>query len=143
MSLSRMTSFSTRAAMRSTTPWAARHPDEMAMAAARRIPRMAQSRIKIGRASCRERVFMTWEDGIRDDLVTGVQTCALPILGIVFRLAVEELLVAAERTDVAQQDDLVLDASRDAIHDSLGRQASRRNGHGSRKENPANGKITH
>src|SRR5207244_4433935 len=38
---------------------------------------------KIGRASCRERVE-SWveeeaEDGIRDDLVTGVQTCALPI----------------------------------------------------------------
>src|SRR5207244_6219114 len=32
-------------------------------------------------------------DGIRDDLVTGVQTCALPISGIAFRL-VEILLEA-------------------------------------------------
>src|SRR5207244_10510345 len=28
-------------------------------------------------------VFFQAEDGIRDDLVTGVQTCALPILGAV------------------------------------------------------------
>src|SRR5690625_4109750 len=37
--------------------------------------------IKIGRASCRERVEKPWaaEDGIRDGHVTGVQTCALPI----------------------------------------------------------------
>src|SRR5258708_26350834 len=27
-------------------------------------------------------VFFQAEDGIRDDLVTGVQTCALPILGV-------------------------------------------------------------
>src|SRR5205823_1304702 len=39
--------------------------------------------IQIGRASCRERVTISEveeaEDGIRDKLVTGVQTCALPI----------------------------------------------------------------
>src|SRR5690606_4821728 len=40
---------------------------------------------KIGRASCRERGMHTAsrvqvEDGIRDFHVTGVQTCALPIL---------------------------------------------------------------
>src|SRR5690606_3007920 len=37
--------------------------------------------IKIGRASCRERVYSAGEteDGIRDFHVTGVQTCALPI----------------------------------------------------------------
>src|SRR5207244_887095 len=37
--------------------------------------------LEIGRASCRERVYVSVaaEDGIRDDLVTGVQTCALPI----------------------------------------------------------------
>src|SRR5690606_14992617 len=39
---------------------------------------------KIGRASCRERVKIAVgdgaEDGIRDFHVTGVQTCALPIL---------------------------------------------------------------
>ena len=29
--------------------------------------------------SCRIRFFFQAEDGIRDDLVTGVQTCALPI----------------------------------------------------------------
>src|SRR5207244_1939345 len=36
---------------------------------------------EIGRASCREglRSAADAEDGIRDDLVTGVQTCALPI----------------------------------------------------------------
>src|SRR5687767_1981760 len=33
---------------------------------------------EIGRASCRERVSAAG-DGIRDKLVTGVQTCALPI----------------------------------------------------------------
>src|SRR5207244_457962 len=41
-------------------------------------------RVEIGRASCRERGERRRgteaEDGIRDDLVTGVQTCALPIL---------------------------------------------------------------
>src|SRR5699024_3310609 len=40
--------------------------------------------VKIGRASCRERVKSgvesRAEDGIRDRNVTGVQTCALPIL---------------------------------------------------------------
>src|SRR5437870_5374800 len=39
---------------------------------------------EIGRASCRERVEISdecvAEDGIRDGHVTGVQTCALPIL---------------------------------------------------------------
>src|SRR5206468_2659366 len=40
---------------------------------------------EIGRASCRERgeiweVGLEAEDGIRDLIVTGVQTCALPIL---------------------------------------------------------------
>src|SRR5689334_11042998 len=35
---------------------------------------------QIGRASCRERVESAVEDGIRDGTVTGVQTCALPIL---------------------------------------------------------------
>src|SRR5690606_19899551 len=43
----------------------------------------AQGELEIGRASCRERE-MRWEgraeDGIRDFHVTGVQTCALPIL---------------------------------------------------------------
>src|SRR5438046_316465 len=44
----------------------------------------ARVRVKIGRASCRERVEVTGgaeqaEDGIRDWSVTGVQTCALPI----------------------------------------------------------------
>src|SRR5438034_516028 len=34
---------------------------------------------KIGRASCREKVYNSAEDGIRDHCVTGVQTCALPI----------------------------------------------------------------
>src|SRR5206468_3638473 len=34
---------------------------------------------EIGRASCRERVHVLAEDGIRDLIVTGVQTCALPI----------------------------------------------------------------
>src|SRR5207247_2105479 len=44
---------------------------------------------KIGRASCRERVKVSEgvviqaEDGIRDPLVTGVQTCALPILRLI------------------------------------------------------------
>src|SRR5699024_584483 len=55
---------------------------------------------KIGRASCREHGWVSWregrvytagtvdcvffqaEDGIRDRNVTGVQTCALPILGL-------------------------------------------------------------
>src|SRR5207244_3344521 len=35
--------------------------------------------LKIGRASCRGRREITRCDGIRADLVTGVQTCALPI----------------------------------------------------------------
>src|SRR5258708_19040939 len=39
--------------------------------------------------------FFQAEDGIRDDLVTGVQTCALPILDQQFALA-----VAAERPNV-------------------------------------------
>src|SRR5690606_19958583 len=34
---------------------------------------------QIGRASCRERVEISVDDGIRDFHVTGVQTCALPI----------------------------------------------------------------
>src|SRR5947208_683303 len=54
-------------------------PGEIRKAAlrARRLRRgrtQARTPVKIGRASGRERVE------IRDDLVTGVQTCALPIL---------------------------------------------------------------
>src|SRR5207244_9784489 len=45
--------------------------------------------------------FFQAEDGIRDDLVTGVQTCALPILDV--RLAL------AEKVEVRSMDD----------HDSL------------------------
>src|SRR5947208_2560313 len=52
---------------------------------------------EIGRASCRERVY-GWggaeaaEDGIGDDLVTGVQTCALPISGPTRRTAPAPIL---------------------------------------------------
>src|SRR5438552_889925 len=53
--------------------------------------------VQIGRASCRERVSMSVgaeaEDGIRDDLVTGVQTCALPI----FPSSVKNAPVASRR----------------------------------------------
>src|SRR5207247_524239 len=46
-------------------------------------PRPEADGVEIGRASCREREKVTGEgiagDGIRDPLVTGVQTCALPI----------------------------------------------------------------
>src|SRR5205809_1107948 len=38
-------------------------------------------RPQIGRASCRERAWKS-VDGIRDVAVTGVQTCALPILAL-------------------------------------------------------------
>src|SRR5207244_6801410 len=44
--------------------------------------------------------FFKAEDGIRDDLVTGVQTCALPIYAAFFRFAAgdpEDVGVAAER----------------------------------------------
>src|SRR5206468_1389752 len=39
------------------------------------------SGVQIGRAACRDRVEVAAaaEDGIRDLIVTGVQTCALPI----------------------------------------------------------------
>src|SRR3990170_7668407 len=35
-------------------------------------------------------VFLQAEDGIRDDLVTGVQTCALPIFSLPLEIAVED-----------------------------------------------------
>src|SRR5438552_7692814 len=38
-------------------------------------------------ATCRCAFFFLAEDGIRVDLVTGVQTCALPIWGQTFRFA--------------------------------------------------------
>src|SRR5207244_9398195 len=41
--------------------------------------------------------FFQAEDGIRDDLVTGVQTCALPILRDSTRAPAEDLLASAER----------------------------------------------
>src|SRR5207244_3189747 len=52
-------------------------------AEARQDEAVVRKKLEIGRASCRGRGEM-WgvgeaEDGIRDDLVTGVQTCALPI----------------------------------------------------------------
>src|SRR5258708_31258961 len=46
--------------------------------------------------------FFQAEDGIRDDLVTGVQTCALPIsrdLVELHRLLVEQAVGAAEHPD--------------------------------------------
>src|SRR5207244_1127859 len=48
------------------------------------IPDATMKEVQIGRASCRERGVVREDtgrakDGIRDDLVTGVQTCALPI----------------------------------------------------------------
>src|SRR5207247_8392524 len=56
---------------------------------------------------CSERCSMCWvclfffffqaEDGIRDPLVTGVQTCALPICGGKIEAAVKTILKAVER----------------------------------------------
>src|SRR5207247_1373341 len=46
----------------------------------RRRPRPAQRRHRVHRPGGRQRFFFQAEDGIRAPLVTGVQTCALPIL---------------------------------------------------------------
>src|SRR5699024_4541845 len=52
---------------------------------------------KIGRASCREKVIIrvTREDGIRDQNVTGVQTCALPIYSNLTRLHLKKRIMLA------------------------------------------------
>src|SRR5258708_29651697 len=42
------------------------------------------------------RFFFQAEDGIRDDLVTGVQTCALPISGLDVRQSEQLVYTAAE-----------------------------------------------
>src|SRR5690606_36964913 len=47
---------------------------------------------QIGRASCRERVYSQVVDCIRDFHVTGVQTCALPILKILGQKTVFPLI---------------------------------------------------
>ena len=46
---------------------------------------------------------------------------AVEDLRIAFGFAVDELLVAAQRAHVAQQDDVVLDACHDAVDDFLRR----------------------
>src|SRR5438552_9594758 len=50
-----------------------------------------------GYSGAREAVFFFYqaEDGIRDDLVTGVQTCALPICGCVLSRQVRGFSFAA------------------------------------------------
>src|SRR5258708_21848449 len=54
--------------------------------------------------------FFQAEDGIRDDLVTGVQTCALPILGLRF---LEDLVGTEDpRGGLARGDDDVGDGGR-------------------------------
>src|SRR5207249_8148974 len=49
------------------------------------MPRDFFSDASFGRRSATPACFFQAEDGIRDRHVTGVQTCALPILAIVFR----------------------------------------------------------
>ena len=44
--------------------------------------------------------FFQAEDGIRDRLVTGVQTCALPICGSSIYPAVQNILLAARALDL-------------------------------------------
>src|SRR6266487_1516653 len=52
--------------------------------------------------------FFQAEDGIRDGRVTGVQTCALPILGVGVRA------VSGEKTAFAYSDEISFDALQDA-----------------------------
>src|SRR5207253_5775523 len=56
-------------------------------------------RARLGMRGCR--VFFQAEDGIRDGHVTGVQTCALPILA---GLPVPEVLISAEDTPHGKPD---------------------------------------
>src|SRR5207244_5832833 len=74
--------------------------------------------------------FFQAEDGIRDDLVTGVQTCALPICGddadavrLVERFVAESLVFAAvqrrDRSLLRQLEDLGGGFAR-ALHVALG-----------------------
>src|SRR5258708_24318032 len=62
--------------------------------------------------------FFQAEDGIRDDLVTGVQTCALPISNLVDKVVILPLPLAEEEEVMAiwqrQYDDFV-----DQIWDAL------------------------
>src|SRR5438552_5386948 len=46
--------------------------------------------------------FFQAEDGIRDDLVTGVQTCALPILAAVMELALRNPTMPLHRASAAR-----------------------------------------
>ena len=68
---------------------------------------------------------------------------AVQNLSFGFRSAIEELLVTAKSTNVAQQDDVVFDASGDAVHDFLRRKPNRRGSEGGCKENSANENAAH
>src|SRR3990170_6418816 len=66
--------------------WAASHPEKVAMVAVgpggqhrRELPFADLWRASNRVANALAGLFFQAEDGIRDDLVTGVQTCALPI----------------------------------------------------------------
>src|SRR5207244_6981511 len=60
------------------------------------------------------RFFFQAEDGIRDDLVTGVQTCALPIFGEVHRsaLARRDSMLLGRRIRTVGRLHAVVDADR-------------------------------
>ena len=49
--------------------------------------------------------FFQAEDGIRDDLVTGVQTCALPISGVPPLLNFQNFEAALRGSRAAQEDE--------------------------------------
>src|SRR5438105_11910324 len=55
--------------------------------------------------------FFQAEDGIRDPLVTGVQTCALPILLSNFAAVYEAIVMGANRIDVVRRANIVCTVS--------------------------------
>src|SRR5205085_8092849 len=64
------------------------------------------ARSSSGHPSCLFRFFQA-EDGIRDLTVTGVQTCALPISGLLKRLAIPAVTAAASCTPTQPSTDSV------------------------------------
>src|SRR5258708_16450094 len=79
--------------------------------------------------------FFQAEDGIRDDLVTGVQTCALPIFGKTIAVS-EDFFAFVERVDR-----LVDHGQQDAIDDEGGKVLGHRDGLAELADELLGGKI--